>query len=271
MTMCHDAHSSASTARRASSPLRLAWGALLALALCLAPAGAQTVEHTENQPDQALKSEARVDPSTLGMGLQVPLGGMPGRAGTGLPVGLSYSSKVWRIAYTYSHSTIGGYGQHTWNRARYAEHSAAGWTTSLAVPRVEYTGAGNYYNYYGESRGWDLEGEGDPFEARYYVARINVHLSDGSSHELWKNNEARILSDSQPADFTGEFHAADGSRLRYNNDTKTLYLPDGSRYVLGDPDGSLEYYGQFPLTTYFIDRNGNTLTYDHQTRQWSDT
>src|SRR5207253_6808746 len=58
------------------------------------------------------------------------------------------------------------------------------------------------------------------------------------------------------------FYAVDGSRLRYDSTsatTGTLYLPDGTRYVL---NGS---------TAQYIDRNGNTLNYDVPTRQWTDT
>ena len=37
------------------------------------------IQHTQNKPDQALRSEARIDPATHGMSLQVPLGMLPGR------------------------------------------------------------------------------------------------------------------------------------------------------------------------------------------------
>ncbi|HEY9284951.1 MAG TPA: RHS repeat-associated core domain-containing protein [Pyrinomonadaceae bacterium] len=262
-------HSAARPSSTLPSCLRLVRrAALLLFLLCHVSAVAQTVEHTENSADQSLRSGARVDPSTLGMGLEIPLGNLPGRAGTGLPVGLSYSSKVWRIEYTSSHSTRSGY--HTRLSPRFAEDSAAGWTTSLAVPRIEYTGMSNHYRSDGQPRGEDLEGS-NSFEPRFYIARINVHLPDGSSHELRRDDEPHLLPDGQGPDFSGVFRAVDGSRLRYDNNEKTLYLPDGSRYLLGDPDGGLELYGQPSPPTLFIDRNGNTLTYNHQTRQWTDT
>ncbi len=52
-------------------------------------------DHTENSDDQTLKSSGRVNPSTLGMELSIPLGSYPGR-GVNVPVSISYSSKVWR-------------------------------------------------------------------------------------------------------------------------------------------------------------------------------
>ena len=57
---------------------------------------------------------------------------------------------------------------------------------------------------------------------------------------------------------TGVFYAVDGSRMRYDTNTATLYLPDGTRYILG---------GSF---AQFIDRNGNTqnFSYNSSTGQW---
>lgn len=50
------------------------------LALVLATSAlAQEKQYSENKTDQALKSDARIDPSTLGMSLEIPLGSAPGR------------------------------------------------------------------------------------------------------------------------------------------------------------------------------------------------
>jgi hypothetical protein len=57
-----------------------------------ATAVAQNIQHTENTADLSLKSDLRVDPSTLGMSISIPLAFYPGRAGHGLPVAISYSS-----------------------------------------------------------------------------------------------------------------------------------------------------------------------------------
>lgn len=60
--------------------------------------------------------------------------------------------------------------------------------------------------------------------------------------------------------FAGVYVAVDGSRLKYDTDTQTIYLPDGVRYWLTAPTG-----------VQYIDRNGNTLTYNSTTKQWTDT
>lgn len=51
-----------------------------------------------NTADQTLHSTGRVNPSTLAMEMQIPLGSYPGR-GLSLPINLSYSSKLWRMKY----------------------------------------------------------------------------------------------------------------------------------------------------------------------------
>lgn len=56
-----------------------------ALVLTTTAAFAQEKQYTEGKSDLALRSEARVDPATLGMSLEIPLGGAPGRAGNSLP------------------------------------------------------------------------------------------------------------------------------------------------------------------------------------------
>jgi hypothetical protein len=84
------------------------WGFASALLIVCAAllfnsrAFAQSVQYTQNKPDQSLRSDMRVDPSTLGLNIQVPLGGLPGRGGASLPINLSYSSKQWRIDYYQS-------------------------------------------------------------------------------------------------------------------------------------------------------------------------
>ena len=94
----------------------------------------------------------------------------------------------------------------------------------------------------------------------FRIARVFIHMPDGSSHELRKADA--VYPDSNSVDMSGTFYAVDGSRMRYDSTgetTGTLYLSDGSRYLLS---GS---------TTQYIDRNGNTLNYDNNTRRWTDT
>ena len=97
-------------------------------------------KNSENRADRNHKSISRVNPSTLAMEMSLPLITYPGRGGNGLPVGLNYSSKAWRmetgLEWWYWLNTQPKYV--TDISARYAERSAAGWTSTLLPPRIEY-------------------------------------------------------------------------------------------------------------------------------------
>jgi RHS repeat-associated protein len=225
---------------------------------------AQNIQYTENKPDLGLRSDVRVDPSTLGMSFTIPLASYPGRAGHGLPVAITYNSKALRLAFQgvdWTQIT----GAKTWTGVQFAEHSTAGWTSTLAPPRVEFTGQGQYYDYQGRPGCPDVCVPGQTVMADHYIKRIHVHMPDGSSHELRLDDQPHIGA-LEP--FTGTFQAVDGSRMRFESNAGTssvLYLPDGSRYLFGP------YNGNELTATNFIDRNGNTLTYNSSTRQWTDT
>ncbi|MGH9932084.1 MAG: hypothetical protein ACREA9_23020, partial [Pyrinomonadaceae bacterium] len=126
-------------ARQMAQALPLVLAALLCLFGALSSAQAQNVQHTQNTADASLRGGLQVDPSTLGMSLQIPLGGYSGRGGLNVPITLSFGSKQWRV------ETVQGFpGQsayHTQSEARYAEHSMSGWTSSLEPPEIEYVGA----------------------------------------------------------------------------------------------------------------------------------
>jgi RHS repeat-associated protein len=214
---------------------------------------AQQVGYTNNTADAGLRSEMRVDPSTLALGFQLSLGNYPGRAGSSLPINISYSSKVWRIAF----EDIGRFGG-TIDRSRaiprYAEHSAAGWTTNFDLPYLEglewqpydYTGAGICL-----SASCPLPEPGTPI---FYVYRMLAHMPDGSTHELRRDD-----TPTQNHTTGNVYYAVDGSRIRYEESNQTLFLPDGSRYVFA------------ANSAQYIDRNGNTLNYNQSTKQWTDT
>ena len=107
----------------------------------VSPSYAQEKDHTENTPNTALRSYARVDPSTLGMSLQIPLGNYPGRAGHDLPVVLSYSSKVWGVNYEdtrYNEST--GARLYDLLDSAFGQHSVAGWVSTFGIPRLKWPG-----------------------------------------------------------------------------------------------------------------------------------
>jgi RHS repeat-associated protein len=58
---------------------------------------AQSIQYTQNKPDQAMRSAMRVDPATLGLSIEVPIGGYPGRGGTSVPI--TYSGLAVTRAY----------------------------------------------------------------------------------------------------------------------------------------------------------------------------
>jgi hypothetical protein len=236
------------------------------MALSSSPLFAQNVQHTENKPDLGLRSDARVDPSTLGMSFSIPLASYPGRAGHGLPVAITYNSKVLRLAFRNVDSPPIS-GAITWTGVEFAEHSTAGWTSTLTPPRVEFTGMGQFYDWQGIGACQDVCLPGQTTVGDHYIKRIHVHMPDGSSHELRLDDQVHVGLPVAP--FTGTFHAVDGSRMRFESNAGTasvLYLPDGSLYLFGAYNNGTEL-----TATHFIDRHGNTLAYNAGTRQWTDT
>jgi len=189
--------------------------------------------------------------------LEVSLGNYPGR-GISLPINLHYSTQgLWRIGFmnsVYANTYVGQVRQSV-TEAIYDEYSTAGWTTSLDVPKVEWPKLNDRYYANGKPYANGYVG-GYTFR----IARVFIHMPDGSSHELRKADA--VYPDNNYIDMSGTFYAVDGSRIRYDSTgetTGTLYLSDGTRYIL---NGS---------TTQYIDRNGNTLSYDTNSRQWTDT
>src|SRR6266498_1458386 len=109
------------------------------LACSLLPAGAREASAqniTNNTPDQSLRSNFEVNPSTLGLELGLTLGNYPGR-GASMPVTLNYSSKTWRVIYLgegeeqLPDGTTQTYLQ---VNPEFAEKSVSGWITNLAPP-----------------------------------------------------------------------------------------------------------------------------------------
>ena len=242
----------------------------------------------KNSPDMSLRSSGRVNPSTLAMEVDIPLGAYPGR-GIDVPIKLSYSSKLWRLQYGGEHPAPGTsnpanckahYG------ARFSEESAAGWTTSMAAPYIDYTGAQNLYSYDGQpdsgSSGDCATGDGQTPPAGYFIKRITVHLPGGETHELRMEDSASLDDYSNPASWNGVYYAVDGSNLRYIQDSAT------GTYRLQMTDGSFYDFAQNLQTTYrrravkFTDRSGNFTNYyapgsvdengaTHPNGYWKDT
>jgi RHS repeat-associated protein len=187
------------------------------------------------------------------MTFEIPLGSFPGR-GIDLPLNLKYNSKVWRIGFLRSRYWTPN-GKNSVAEAIYSEFATAGWTTSLDVPVVEWPKVQDLYWYTGKPYA-----NGSVYPYTFRVARVYIHMPDGSTHELRKADG--VQQDTGSVDTNGTFYAVDNSRMRYDASGATagvLYLPDGSRYNISS------------TTVQFIDRNGNTLTYNVSSRQWTDT
>lgn len=238
-------------------------------------------QHTENKADQTLRGSGRVNPSTLAMEFNLPLGSYPGR-GINVPVGLSYSSKLWRTDYLDSQPAVNNPDNCiAINMPKFAEDTAAGWTTSMAVPYVEYTGSDSIFNNGGFPAGTDAE-DCTPltppvYTQNAYVKRITIHLPSGETHELRADDIVTIYPTSQnpaPFDFNQTFYAVDGSNIKYvensSNGTYRLLMPDGSFYDFAStksPLGSKSVRNAIK----FSDRNGNFTTYNGSNNSWTDT
>lgn len=223
--------------------------------------GAFGYEYTANNADQAHKSNFKVDPVTLGMSMEIPLGAYPNRGGGALPISIRYSSKVWRfnLAQTFTdYVTV-----HEWYKATYGEDGSAGWVSSLEPPTLEFLN--EPYNQMGGGYGYEDPDPSAPGsnETPYYIARMTVHLLDGSAHELRQDDVKHTAQVT-----TGTFVAVDGTGMKYDADSKILYMTDGSRYFYQ----TQVINGLNKIAAYkYLDANGNKLTYNAATRTWTDT
>ncbi|MFY9553322.1 MAG: RHS repeat-associated core domain-containing protein [Blastocatellia bacterium] len=234
---------------------------LICLGAFLGPRGAfaQNVQYTQNIADTTLRSRFRVDPSTLGLSLQIPLGHYPGRGGAQLPITLYYGAKVWNVNFVETRTDVNDNPIYNILEPAYGQYSVSGWTCSLTPPTIEWTGYMNETYESGISNGCTPPPTTKTCE---YISRMRVYMPDGSSHELRKDDLPRDAR--QPLNRTGTFLSVDGSRLRFETSSNTLYLLDGSRYLF---NSAINHQA----ATQFIDRNGNTLDYSSAARQWTDS
>jgi RHS repeat-associated protein len=213
--------------------------AIIVVLVATFPASGQHIQYTQGSVGSGLDNT-----------IEIPLRSYPGR-GISLPVTLKYSSRVWRVGHL---STINNGQYQSIAEAIYSEYSTAGWTTSLDLPVIEWPKNADTYYYTGKPFCHVC----DSNLRQFRVARLFMHMPDGSTHEMRKND----IPYDGPINMIGTFYAVDGSRLRYDSSgqsTGVLYLPNGTRYELNG------------ATSRYIDANGNTLTYTAQTRQWQDT
>lgn len=158
-------------------------GWLIILTILATAVFAQEKAYSSNKTAQTLRSNGWVNPSTLGLEMDIPLTSYPGRGGS-VPVSLSYSSKVWRIQYNSEGSTYSNPSCYSINGVKYAENSASGWTSSLGAAYIEYTGETSVYSE--EGNVWTgLELCSNPLhDANAYIKRVQIHLPSGESQEL---------------------------------------------------------------------------------------
>lgn len=216
-------------------------------------------QSTNNTVDQSLRSSGRVNPSTLGMEFSLPLGNYAGR-GFNLPLGLSYSSKVWRFENDFSFQNP----VRNWVYGMYSDNAAAGWTTSLAQPYIEYTGHSKLFDEHGRPASAST--------VNYkYIERINVFLPGGESHELRASDDEHAADSNHvpPASaWEKTFCSYDGSGLKYVQDSQNnlfrLYLPDGSFYDFNTGSWENQDFEKPPIrrAIRLTDANGNYAQYN---------
>ncbi len=163
--------------------------------------------------------------------------------------------------FVEAHEDVNGNPVYNILEPAYGQHSVAGWACSLTPPRIEWTGYMAETYEFGVSKGCAPPPTTRPCE---YISRIRVYMSDGSSHELRKDDLARDAR--MPYDRTGSFVSVDASQLRFEASSNTLFLPDGSSYLFTPQTGNVNEQSAIQ----YVDRNGNTLTYNQASRQWTD-
>ncbi|MGH9872553.1 MAG: RHS repeat-associated core domain-containing protein [Pyrinomonadaceae bacterium] len=212
------------------------------------------VQYTNKAVDLGLRGNLTVNPSTRAIEIQIPLGSYTGRAGFNVPIVISYSSKVHRIKYEafnpghYSSSGVPIGDGYTLVSDRFAEYSSGGWTSSVGFPLLDYSAQGERYDMFGKAVGPDgqcvIQTDSPP--SSYPCLTIDRRLfrmPDGSTHELRSSDQPRYPTDP----ILDDYYSVDGGRMRYQSSTQTLFMADGSRYILG-------------ANPKYIDRNGNTIT-----------
>ena len=159
---------------------------------------------------------------------------------------------------------------------KFAEHTASGWSSSLAVPYIEYTGWDNIYDHQGKpNQILECPGSTPESDWRTVIKRITVHLPSGETHELRIDDTKHSFSPlSSPPSKNGTYYAVDGSNVKYvedsDNGTYKLLMPDGSWYEFSSSTSGL---GEILVrrANKYTDRNGNYTSFNATTSDWTDT
>jgi hypothetical protein len=160
-----------------------AWVTMVHPGSVLAQNPPPNVKYGNQALDLGMRSELTVNPITRAVELQIPLGNYPGRAGHDVSATLSYSSKVWNMAYqAFIPAPPPGHGtgqSYTMIVARYGEHSVAGWTSSIGFPVIDTVPTSQLYDQFGNPKS-----DGDCTDGCFNIDRIMVWMPDGSGHEF---------------------------------------------------------------------------------------
>src|ERR1044072_7314312 len=120
-----------------SHPAGLSLVVALFVLLLRLSANGQTPQkpNTDSALDNRMRSNATVDPLSLGLQLSINLGSYPGRDGLALPITMSYSSHLWGIHHvTTEKCGMSPYWVYYHRyRPEYGRGSLGGWTAPLGV------------------------------------------------------------------------------------------------------------------------------------------
>lgn len=216
----------------------------------------QNVQRQNNTVDKSRRLDVKVDPTTLAMNFEIPLGAYPGRAGNSVPQSLRYNSKVWKMEYggyyrggsccapsfTANPQGLPDENNYSWVNVTFADGGFGGWSVNSVFAGYGMYDARPTYDGFGYPA--DIN---DNPDADYFVDRQRVILPDGSTHELRRDDTVRADPLSTPS-YPLTYYSVDSSGLklvRTSATNATLYLPNGSRYVWTSSG------------TEFIDANGN--------------
>ncbi len=214
---------------------------------------AQNVQYTNGNSNGEVGLSSRVDPSSLGLNLTIQLADYPGRK-SGLPIIFRYNSKVWDIRFNGSEYDVANSRTLTYTEPVYSQYSLAGWSSSLAAPSINFEDTLRRYDEYGSAVDLDNPREWEYFDPYWVVPRLKIRMPDGSVKEFRRGDWIAEFhyGISNTNIWVGDFYSVDGSKMRYNTYDRTLYLPDGSRYVHEPNSYSFSKY---------IDVNGNVVNY----------
>jgi len=204
----------------------------------------------------ALRSPLKIDPREGKLNLTLSFTAGADRMGSPIVDEMYYSSAVWDIDYQVIEGRLQNYYRASTNYAT----SRAGWSSSLEAPTI--SDDSQAYDYQGYNTGPCLAANCPDPTLLYYVTKKIVSIPGVGTHDLYKDDVPRELNPQNPIrENFGIYNSVDGSRIKYDADTRTLYLPNGSRYLF-DTQGTAASY---------IDRNGNQRTYNKTARSWTDT